>query len=170
MWLDTVEADVLTAGRFSSSALDLDAWIARLGEAVAVLEPAGWVAASVVGRCVLGRLLLSAGRADEALAALRAAHERRPQWAADDLAMAHRAPKHTGAAPPDASQPDALAQLTVAEQRVASAVADGLTNKEAAAALFLSVKTVDFHLQGIYRKLGVRSRTELAVRLSNRGM
>ena len=38
-----------------------------------------------------------------------------------------------------------------------------MTNREAAAALFLSVKTVDFHLQQIYRKLGVRSRTELAV-------
>jgi DNA-binding CsgD family transcriptional regulator len=170
VWLDTVEADVLTAGRTSSSALDLDAWIGRLGESVAVLEPAGWAAASTVAHCVLGRLLLSAGRTDEALASLRAAHERRPQWAADDLAGAHRAPKPSSAAvTADASQPDVLAQLTVAEQRVATAVADGLTNKEAAAALFLSVKTVDFHLQGIYRKLGVRSRTELAVRLSNRG-
>jgi DNA-binding NarL/FixJ family response regulator len=38
-----------------------------------------------------------------------------------------------------------------------------MTNREAAASLFLSVKTVDFHLQQIYRKLGLRSRTELAV-------
>jgi len=41
-----------------------------------------------------------------------------------------------------------------------------MTNREAAAALFLSVKTVDFHLQQIYRKLGVRSRTELAIRVA----
>jgi len=53
-----------------------------------------------------------------------------------------------------------------AEWRVAASVAEGLTNREVAAALFLSVKTVDFHLQQIYRKLALRSRTELAVRVS----
>jgi len=57
-------------------------------------------------------------------------------------------------------------ELTAAEYRVALAVADGGTNREVAATLFLSVKTVDFHLQNIYRKLGLRSRTELAIRLS----
>ena len=56
-------------------------------------------------------------------------------------------------------------ELTSAEYRVALAVSNGATNREAAATLFLSVKTVDFHLQNIYRKLGLRSRTELAVRL-----
>jgi DNA-binding NarL/FixJ family response regulator len=85
-----------------------------------------------------------------------------------DLAAAHRAPK-PATPTADAASPDVLGRLTLAEQRVATAVADGLTNKEVAATLFLSVKTVDFHLQGIYRKLSVRSRTELAVRLSNRG-
>lgn len=51
--------------------------------------------------------------------------------------------------------------LTAAEVRVATAAAAGLTNKEIAAALFLSGKTVEFHLGRIYRKLGVRSRSEL---------
>ena len=59
-----------------------------------------------------------------------------------------------------------MAQLSQAELRVVEAVASGMTNREAAAALFLSVKTVDFHLQQVYRKLGVRSRTELAVRVA----
>ncbi len=59
---------------------------------------------------------------------------------------------------------DALSQ---AEFRVAEAVASGLTNRQAAAALIISVKTVDFHLQQMYRKLGIRSRTELAVRMAN---
>jgi DNA-binding CsgD family transcriptional regulator len=40
-------------------------------------------------------------------------------------------------------------------------VAQGATNKETAAALFLSPKTVEFHLGNVYRKLGVRSRTAL---------
>lgn len=56
-----------------------------------------------------------------------------------------------------------LRQLSPAELRVAEAVSAGMTNREAAAALYLAVKTVDFHLQQIYRKLEVRSRTELAV-------
>ena len=42
-------------------------------------------------------------------------------------------------------------------------MAEGRTNQETAETLYLSVKTVDFHLQNIYRKLGLRSRTELAV-------
>ncbi|WP_234441863.1 response regulator transcription factor [Streptomyces sp. WM6386] len=38
----------------------------------------------------------------------------------------------------------------------------GATNREAASALFLSAKTVEFHLGHVYHKLGVRNRTELA--------
>lgn len=56
--------------------------------------------------------------------------------------------------------------LTEAEHRVAVTVAAGRTNKEAAAELFLSQKTVDYHLQNIYRKLEIRSRTELAALLA----
>ena len=52
--------------------------------------------------------------------------------------------------------------LTPTEHRVAELVASGLTNREAAARLFLTQKTVEFHLRNVYRKLGVRSRTELA--------
>jgi DNA-binding CsgD family transcriptional regulator len=59
-----------------------------------------------------------------------------------------------------------LADLTEQELRVALVVADGATNKEAAARLFLSPKTVEFHLGHVYRKLGVRSRTELARHLA----
>jgi DNA-binding CsgD family transcriptional regulator len=56
-------------------------------------------------------------------------------------------------------------QLTSHEMRVALMVAQGATNREAAAQLFLSAKTIDFHLGNIYRKLGIRSRTELARQL-----
>jgi DNA-binding CsgD family transcriptional regulator len=55
--------------------------------------------------------------------------------------------------------------LTAAERRVASLVAEGRTNREIAAALFLGERTVASHLTHIYAKLGVRSRTELAGRL-----
>ena len=55
--------------------------------------------------------------------------------------------------------------LTAAELRVAALVAEGQTNREVAAALFLGERTVASHLTHIYAKLGVRSRTELARRL-----
>lgn len=52
--------------------------------------------------------------------------------------------------------------LTPSERRVAELVAEGQTNREVVAALFLSERTVESHLSNAYRKLGVRSRTELA--------
>jgi DNA-binding CsgD family transcriptional regulator len=55
--------------------------------------------------------------------------------------------------------------LTPAERRVADLVAEGRTNRQVAATLFLSERTVATHLSHIYAKLGVRSRTELARRL-----
>ncbi len=58
-------------------------------------------------------------------------------------------------------------QLTAQEMLVALLVADGATNREAAAALFVSPKTVETHLGRCYRKLGIRSRTELARRLEH---
>jgi DNA-binding CsgD family transcriptional regulator len=59
-------------------------------------------------------------------------------------------------------RPSAPLELTPTEQRVARLVADGKTNNEVAAELFLSRRTVEDNLSRIYRKLGVRSRAELA--------
>lgn len=55
-------------------------------------------------------------------------------------------------------------ELTPQEQSVAGLVAQGLSNREVATQLFLSTKTVQYHLTRIYAKLGVRTRTELASR------
>ncbi|NUR63543.1 MAG: hypothetical protein HOV87_33510, partial [Catenulispora sp.] len=54
--------------------------------------------------------------------------------------------------------------LTASEQRVADLVADGFTNREVAARLSMSVRTVESHVASVFRKLQVRSRTELAAR------
>lgn len=51
--------------------------------------------------------------------------------------------------------------LTPREMQVALAVAEGASNNEAAAALYLTPKTVEYHLTRVYRKLGLRSRAEL---------
>jgi DNA-binding CsgD family transcriptional regulator len=59
-------------------------------------------------------------------------------------------------------------ELTPTEQRVAELAAEGLSNKEIAARLVVSVHTVEVHLSHAYAKLGVRSRTQLARHLSNR--
>ncbi|GAA2149253.1 LuxR family transcriptional regulator [Nocardioides koreensis] len=52
--------------------------------------------------------------------------------------------------------------LTPQEQAVSDLVAAGLTNREVAAELFLSTKTIQYHLTRVYAKLGIRSRAELA--------
>jgi DNA-binding CsgD family transcriptional regulator len=58
------------------------------------------------------------------------------------------------------------AELTPSELRVAELAAEGLSNKEIAASLFVSVHTVEVHLSKAYTKLGVRSRAQLARRLA----
>ncbi|PXY30364.1 helix-turn-helix transcriptional regulator [Prauserella coralliicola] len=57
-----------------------------------------------------------------------------------------------------------LGELTPQEEAVSQLVASGLSNREVAAELFLSTKTVQYHLTRIYAKLGIRSRAELAAR------
>ena len=61
------------------------------------------------------------------------------------------------------------AELTAAETRVAQVIVEGATYEEAASALFVSPRTVESHLRQIYRKVGVRSRSELARRLAPAG-
>jgi DNA-binding CsgD family transcriptional regulator len=58
--------------------------------------------------------------------------------------------------------PSGVTQLTHQELQVAQLVAQGLSNREAAARLFVSQRTVEFHLRHVYAKLGISSRTELA--------
>ncbi|OBK93006.1 hypothetical protein A5645_21885 [Mycobacterium asiaticum] len=58
-------------------------------------------------------------------------------------------------------------ELTAAEQRVAALAASGLSNKEIAAQLFISAKTVEMNLSRVYRKLGIRSRGGLSSALAS---
>ena len=58
--------------------------------------------------------------------------------------------------------PSTLDQLTAQEVHIAQLVAEGRTNRDVAGQLFLSPRTIDFHLRNVYRKLGIASRMELA--------
>ncbi|HVU78839.1 MAG TPA: AAA family ATPase [Gaiellaceae bacterium] len=64
--------------------------------------------------------------------------------------------------------PSALAELTPQELQIARLLGDGKTTREAAVTLFLSPKTIEYHLRGIYRKLGINSREALARAVAER--
>jgi DNA-binding CsgD family transcriptional regulator len=110
------------------------------------------------GQARLARRQAVAGRAD--LDGARAAFEQLGAVAWADVA-ATWCRRRRGS---PASRP--IDRLTQAELRVALAASSGKRNREIAAELYLSEKTVDYHLQSIYRTLQVRSRTELAVLLN----
>ncbi|MEV0964577.1 AAA family ATPase [Streptomyces sp. NPDC049910] len=100
--------------------------------------------------------------AQQALQAAAAVFER--SGAAPWLALASETP--SGTAEPAPSRAGALSSLTEAELHLALLVGQGASNQEAAARLYLSVKTVEARLTRIYQKLDVRSRAQLAGALS----
>ena len=67
-------------------------------------------------------------------------------------------------------RPTALDELTARELQVARAVATEATYKEAAAKLYLSPKTVEYHLGKVYKKLGITSGRQLPQRLVEEGL
>jgi len=97
------------------------------------------------------------GMASEALNAAAGAFEELgiPRWAERARDEAGRVGLHPS-----------TSTLTATERRVAELVGSGQSNQETASELFMSVKTVEANLTRIYRKLSVRSRTELANRLN----
>ena len=111
------------------------------------------------------RRLRAAGQPQAAVARLRSARQRltslgaRPYLEICDRELA------AAGAPAEPDTAPALPGLTPAEQAVARLVAAGRSNRQAAAELYISVKTVEFHLGHIFDKLGIRSRKDLITRI-----
>jgi DNA-binding CsgD family transcriptional regulator len=109
-----------------------------------------------------GEFLRRARRRVDARAHLRAALETFEDLAA--AGWAERARQELRASGETARRRDAsaAADLTPQELQVAGLVRQGMSNRDVAAQLFLSPRTVDFHLRNVFAKVGVSSRTELA--------
>ena len=139
--------------------------IALLREARAVLAdiPAARLAAQIETD-LAGQLLLTGGAAEqsEALALLRGAEAyagREELWPLQG--RVRRLLDRLGE-PARPAPGEVLAALTISERRIAQLAAAGLTNREIADQLVVTVKAVEWHLSHVYRKLGIRSRTGLA--------
>jgi DNA-binding CsgD family transcriptional regulator len=119
-------------------------------------------------RLAFGARLRRAGRRIAAREQLRAAHETFEHLGAAPWAELARTELAATGETARRRQAATLDQLTPQELRVALLLAQGRTTREAAAALFLSPKTIEYHLRNAYRKLNVRSREELAVTVAAR--
>ncbi|MFI6689352.1 ATP-binding protein [Streptomyces sp. NPDC050485] len=152
-----VATSLRAAGLLRSGSAGVDA----LREAVELLEatPAALDLATVLTD--LGVRLHEGGHVDEARDQLRRALDLAATAEARPLAArAHRALLATGARPRRTRQSGVTA-LTARERHIATLAAVGMTNEMIATELFITRRTVEFHLTHAYRKLGVTSRTEL---------
>jgi DNA-binding CsgD family transcriptional regulator len=120
-------------------------------------------------RLCLGERLRRAGRRIDARDELRAALTLFEELAADPWAERARVELRASGERLRRREPHEGEELTPQEMQVALQVAEGKTNKEVGAALFLSPKTVDFHLRRVYRKLSISSRGELIRRFAMAG-
>jgi DNA-binding CsgD family transcriptional regulator len=113
----------------------------------------------------LGQALLDGGNRKAGLDAVRRSAELAAESHASVMVERLRAllVGSGGRLPP---APTGVRAFTPSERQVAQLAAIGLTNRQIAERLFLSEKTIEAHLSRAYRKLGVRSRTQLAVHLA----
>jgi DNA-binding CsgD family transcriptional regulator len=114
------------------------------------------------------RTLLALGETRRRAKQKRAAHDalEAAQSSFDELGARLWAERARGELARISGRPPASDELTSTQVRVAELVAEGRTNREVAAELFVSERTVEGHLTRIYEKLGVRSRAELARRFA----
>lgn len=152
------------AARCRGLLADEESFEPHLREAAALQDAIGDSFGLARTRLWLGERLRRVGRKRDARTELTAALDAFEAMGATRWSARARAELSASGATLRRRRPDEGEELTPQELQVAQHVAAGLTNKEVALALFLSPKTVDYHLGRIYRKLDVRSRTVLARR------
>ncbi len=155
------------AGRLALASGDADSAIDGLRRATMLAGPDVQVLDRAELHHRLGQLLVARGRRRDGLAQLHRARElldgAEPFLRRVDADLAS-AGLRSSRAPRGASRRSPLA-LTERERDVVALVAQGLTNREAAAELYISDKAVEYHLGNVYGKLGIRSRRELRARV-----
>lgn len=150
-------------GRWHGLRGDLDAARDSFEKALELLEPLPLRYDRARVQFAFGQTLRRAGRRAEADAVISSARDAYLALGASTYVA--RCERELAAGGVNAVRPHRdFDDLTPQEEAVAGLVAQGRSNKEVAAELFLSVKTVQYHLTRIYAKVGVRSRSELAAR------
>ncbi|WP_250005607.1 AAA family ATPase [Actinoplanes sp. M2I2] len=139
------------------------------GEAIDLFGRAGIRTEQARARLLLGERLRQDNRLDEARSELRTAREAFETMGMTAYAdRARRELLATGERAARRRRDVAPAALTARESLIAWLAAEGLSNPEIGAQLFLSARTVEWHLGKVFGKLGVTSRTELAGKLPDR--
>jgi DNA-binding NarL/FixJ family response regulator len=168
-WLARCEAEYARLTGTNSP----DAW-----EKVLAAFGPGYVYETARTQWRLAEALAEAGRRDEAAAVWRAARDTASRLRAAPLAavldnLARRArldPGNRGGHGTESGGTSPLAALTDREREVLSLLATGMSNREIAAALFITPKTASVHVSNILGKLGATSRTEAAVIAHREGL
>jgi DNA-binding CsgD family transcriptional regulator len=132
----------------------LDQALAELQRSPARLERANALLA-------LGAATRRAGRRAEARKPLREALELATACGADAVATRAHDELIAAGARPRRDPVESRSNLTAAELRVARMAAEGMTNRAIAQALFLTENTIETHLRSVFRKVGIRSRSQL---------
>jgi DNA-binding CsgD family transcriptional regulator len=140
--------------------------LALLEEAVAVLCASPAKLEHAKARTELGAALRRANRRAQAREQLRRAVELATICGAASLAARAETDLLATGARPRRIALSGVESLTPSERRVAEMASEGPTNREIAQALFVTPKTVEVHLSNAYRKLGIRSRSQLAAALN----
>ena len=139
-----------------------DDGVPTLREAVEVLERSAARLELAHALAALGSALRRSRRPTEAREPLRRALDVAASCGATGLADEIRSELHATGARPRREALSGVESLTASERRVAGLAADGQTNRDIAQTLYVTPKTVEVHLTNAYRKLGIRSRRELA--------
>ena len=142
-----------------------DEGLALLREAVETLSRSDFRLEHARALIDLGGALRRAGLQREARDALREGLDHAHHCEAWALVAAARDELVAAGARPRRPDVRDVHALTPSERRVAAMAAEGISNKEIAQALYVTVNTVESHLRHVYRKLDIKSRSQLASRL-----